>query len=254
MRLERYQRRLADALLADDPAMPEGLFVDGPRNELAWRVYRNNVHFSLMTTLSEAFPVVNRLLGDDAFAALAQAHLRQHPPVSAVLAEFGHDFPDFLRAHLDQVLAGFVPDVAQLDWLYLRAQHAADAHPLDPQVLAGLGMDALPQLRLQLHPSVQTFHSPIPAFSIWQSNKRGQRRQIRLDAGAEAALLLRHADAVHVLPLAPEACAAVAALATGRSIAHAFAQLPDDTTTATLSSLFQYGAITDYFIPSEPPQ
>lgn len=80
MRLETYQQQFARALLAEDAAPPSGLFADGPRNELAWRVYRNSVYFSLMTVLSEAFPVVRRLLGDEAFAAIAKDRVRTVPP------------------------------------------------------------------------------------------------------------------------------------------------------------------------------
>ncbi len=254
MRLESYQKSFAAALLSEQATIPHVLFADGPRNELAWRVYRNNVHFSLMTALSEAFPVVHRLLGEEGFAALAQRYVREHPPASPVMVEYGEAFPEFLRARLQHPLTSFVPDAARLDWLYLQAQHAADAPSLDPSALGEVPLDDLARVQLRLHPSVRTFLSPIPAVSIWQANKRGQRQAIHLDAGAEAALLLRPVDEVHVLPLAPDACAAVAGLVAGHSIERACSALPEDLVTQTLACLLQHGAITDHFIPAEREQ
>lgn len=251
MSLERYQQRFADALLAPESCMPPGLFEDRPINSLAWRVYRNNVHFSLMTALAEAYPVVYRLLGDEAFAVLAQSYVQQQPPTSPILVEFGSGFAAHLRGELEQPLASFVPDVATLEWLYLQSQNAEDAAPLDLHALANIPQDELPELSLALHPSVRLFRSSVPALSIWQTNKREERKPIQLDAGGEAALLLRPQDEVLVLPLEPAVFEALQQLGAGHSIASSFASLASEITTTTLATLFVQGGVVTYFNPEK---
>lgn len=60
---------------------PQGL-VDPNGNPAGKRfdVYRNNVVASLSDALGVAFPVVQKLVGDEFFRAMAGVYLRQHPP------------------------------------------------------------------------------------------------------------------------------------------------------------------------------
>lgn len=91
--------------------------------------YRNNVAVSLGQALGRRFPVIQRLVGDEFFAALARAYLAADPPRSPVLMEWGAGFADFLAGF--RPLAGwpFMADVARIEWARGLAFHAADAPP-----------------------------------------------------------------------------------------------------------------------------
>lgn len=154
-------------------------------------VYRNNVVSSLTRSLAARFAAVNRLVGEEFFAAMARVFMKVNPPVSPALLDYGEEFIDFLSAFPPAASLPYLPNVAQLEWLIARAYHAADAAPVGAARLAALGEDA-PGARLGLHPSVGCLISPYPVFSIWETNARDATvRAIDASAEGEAVLIAR---------------------------------------------------------------
>lgn len=205
------QAAFAQALLAPDAAIPAGLRCRaGASLEDRFAIYRNNVACSLIRALGDTFPSVRRILGAPRFDALALAFSRVAPPRSPVLAEWGSAFPAFITAHVaDPAWSG---ELAQLEWLALRALHAADAEPLPATALAtALADPALPALRLALHPSLSPLRSAHPLISIWHACQSTHHAPglpaPHLDAsaaGSECGLVMRDAqDAVIVTRLPP---------------------------------------------------
>lgn len=199
------------------PVTPEGLAAaDAPDRRFA--VYRNNVQHGLSRALAAHFPVVERLVGAEFFAAMARVFAAAHPPASPVLQEWGGDFPAFLAGFPPAARLPYLPDVARLEWLRGRARHAADAPAIDPSALAR----ADPQgLRLILAPSVRAFAAPYPAVSLWRLNQPGARPE-PLPQGPEYALIGRGAGfGLLTEPIAPAQHAILTALLAGRPLAEA---------------------------------
>ena len=71
-------------------------------------IHSNNVRSGLIEALAIRYPVVQQLVGDDFFAAMASAFALDNPPSSPSFIFYGADFPDFV--------AGFAP-AASLPWL-----------------------------------------------------------------------------------------------------------------------------------------
>ena len=117
-------------------------------------IYRNNVMHSLSQALAQRFPVVQRLVGAEFFAAMAAEFIRAHPPASPVLLLWGGDFAGFL-SHFPPVRAlPYLPDVARIEHARGQSYHAADIRPLDGAALgAAMGGDA-GRLRFALSPSI----------------------------------------------------------------------------------------------------
>ncbi|NBZ86352.1 HvfC/BufC N-terminal domain-containing protein [Stagnihabitans tardus] len=180
-------------------------------------IYRNNVHVGLLAALSARFPVTEAVLGPAFFREAARAFLRQSPPLTPVLADWGEDFPDHL-SHLAEVPA-YVPDLARLEAAWTRAYHAADAAPLTLEGLASLDLDR----GMALHPAAQVLASAWPVGRIWAAHQ-GNTAQERF-SGADAVLVTRPALAVGVHILPPADLAFLAALQRGQSLADA---VPDD--------------------------
>ena len=63
-----------------------------------------------------AFPVVCRLVDHPFFAYAAHEFLRDHPPRSRCLAEYGGGFPDFLAAFEPCSSLPYLADVARFEW------------------------------------------------------------------------------------------------------------------------------------------
>lgn len=209
----------AFATALKDGTPPPFLTARAP-DEVARRlaVYRNNVAAGLTAALAARFPVIQRLVGDTFFAALARAFAETHRPQSPVLATWGDAFPAYLSTF--PPLAGFpyMADVARIEYARGMAFHAADACPLDPARIATADPGGL---HLPLHPSVMLLRLAHPAVSIWTRHQPGGDH-LPPGTGPETALILRDpAFAVHVRALDTGDAALMAALRAGATLASA---------------------------------
>jgi len=95
------QKEFSEALLNAEHPVPEDM-VD-PQGRPAgkrFNVYRNNVVSSLSDALAEAYPVVQKLVGEKFFKAMAGVFVRQYPPQSPILFRFAPEFPISWRPFL----------------------------------------------------------------------------------------------------------------------------------------------------------
>lgn len=195
-------------------------------------VYRNNVMHSLSRALARRFPVIERLVGPEFFAAMAVEFIQAHPPRSPVLIHWGDEFPGFLRGFPPVAGLPYLADVARLEHARGRAYHAADIAPLDPQALADCPDPD--RLRLQLAPCVAILRFDHPAVSIWQGNQPGGNPAIRAQ-GPEAALIYRRPDfQVPVRSVSHDRADFLTALQQGQMLAEAATHSPDPTPILTL--------------------
>src|SRR6516165_12080910 len=85
-----------------DPARTAPPIVTGPNGKAAakrYDVYRNNVTVSLIDALAAVYPAVQRITGADFFRAMARFHIRETPPTSPLLFNYGRDFPAFIARY-----------------------------------------------------------------------------------------------------------------------------------------------------------
>lgn len=229
------------AALASDQ-MPGGLTAPDPGDLHArFAVYRNNVAHSLNRALARRFPVIERLVGAEFFAAMAAEFIRQHPPASPVLILWGEAFPGFLAEFPPVAGLPYLPDVARIEYARGRAYHAADIQPLDGA--AALAVSEPAGLRLRLSPSVQVLDCSHPAVSIWQANQPGGDPAVQAQ-GAEWALIFRQRDfQVPVRRITPGEAAFLGALLVGRRLGTAATLLTDPT--PMLALLLSEGLIAE---------
>lgn len=170
-------------------ALPAGVTARDP-DEAARRfaVYRNNVAVSLAEALASRFPVIQRLVGSEFFAAMARVFAETHRPNSPVLLNWGDRFAPFLERFEPLQDYPYMADVARIEYARGQAFHAADAAPVNPARLVGAEPS---KLVLRLHPSVQVLRLAYPAVSIWQQNQPDIALQSLTLSGPEIALVLR---------------------------------------------------------------
>ena len=95
--LADVQAEFAAALRDPAVTLPAGLV--GPDRQPAPRrfaVYRNNVIVGMVNALRSSFPVIERIVGEDFFEAMARAYALAEPPSSPVLMDYGASFADFI--------------------------------------------------------------------------------------------------------------------------------------------------------------
>lgn len=238
----------AAVLLAPTFACPPGLTTwNGSDPAKRFGVYRNNVIVGLVDALADTYPVVQALVGEDFFRAMAVEFVRCSPPRSPVLAWYGEGFAEFIENFPPADRLPYLADVARLEWLRVEAWHAADAEPLPVEHIADLLADAehLPEARFGLHPALRVISSAHPAVSLWAAHQTDDPAAVLgtvdMDSG-EAALLMRPALDVDIVRIEPGAAAFVSRLLAGEAFVAAAAggnfDLP-----ATLGLLIRAGAI-----------
>lgn len=215
-----------------DPARAEPRMLataSGGRVEKRYAVYRNNVTFSLVRALSEVFPVVERLVGQDFFAGMAREFVRAHPPSSQLLFRYGAEFPAFLEAFEPVAALPYLPDVARLERAWLDAWHAADAEPLAPEALTAIPPDALGAALFAPHPAMRLLRSDYAVGSIFLANRGGSPGQPIDGAVAEAVLVTRPALAMSVEIVPVGAFVLIDRLAQGETFGAAVAAAAEQT-------------------------
>ncbi|CCD95134.1 conserved hypothetical protein [Bradyrhizobium sp. ORS 375] len=245
-----YAAQFAAALLAPDREAP--VAVTGPRGKAAGRrfnVYRNNVTVSLIESLIAIYPAVQRITGPDFFRAMARAHVRDTPPASRLLFEYGRDFPAFIAAYEHAEAMPFLPDVARIERAWLDAYHAADAAPLDPAALGRVPPERLAELRFTAHPATRIISSDFAAVTIFSAN-RIDAPVPRIDGSiAEDALITRPELDVTVRRLPPGGAGFAGLLIAGEPLGAAaeaaFEAAPEFDLTANIAGLMEAGAFTD---------
>lgn len=230
----------AAALLDPDLPVPPGL--TDPAGRPAPRrfaVYRNNVAVGLRTALEEGFPVTRAIVGEEFFAAMAQLFLRQHPPASPRLWEYGADLPGFLAGFAPAAHLPYLPDVARLELAIRHSYHAADAAPVPADALA-LPPERLLSARLTLAPSLRLLRSDWPLHAIWQFHHGGPQPQ----AGAQDVAVFRPGFDPVPVALPKGGADFLLALVGGQTMAQAIdAAPPDHPLPETLTLLVTHGAI-----------
>lgn len=239
-----------------DPAMPAPNGLSDGRGAPAqnrFDVYRNNVTVALVDALRTAFPILRRLVGDNTFDQLALIHARAHPPRSPLMMHYGQDMPAFLEGFEPLAHIGYLRDVARLELGLRRAYHAADAAPMDPQVLAACPPETLTASTLHLCPPVMCIPSAWPLFDIWRFNT--EPGAPKPQAVAQSVLITRPAfdPLPHALTLAQGAW--MAAIAQGGTVGAAqdaaTTQDPDFDLTPLLTLLLRQGAIAGLTTPKD---
>lgn len=244
-----FSTDFSDALLTPAFECPPGLMAwNGSDPQKRFAVYRNNVIVSLVDALADSYPVVQALVGETFFRAIAGEFVRRSPPRSPVLAWYGDGFADFIAGFEPAAGLSYLTDMARLEWLRVESWHAADAVALSQSELAALLADAarLPAARFVLHPAVRVMRSAHPVVSLWAAHQTDDPAAalavIDMDR-AEAALLIRPDLGVEIVPIEHNAAHFIERLEAGTSFADAVTDSGPFDLPAVLGLLIRNGAL-----------
>jgi hypothetical protein len=244
------QSNFAAALTDISLPVPEGLTAwDGPRPERRFGVYRNNVAIGLMGALASRFPVAEKIVGKEFFAAMSHEFIRLHPPHSPLLLAYGDDLADFVERFAPARDIAYLPDVIRLEAARGRAYHAAEAAPLQAERLAAIDPDRLAELTFVAHPSLSVLTSPHPIATIWAMNVGEMELRPIENWTGEDVLVVRPRTRVevHLLPAGGATFLSELAKSTALAAAvdHATEAALDFDLSSNLAGTLQAGAFID---------
>jgi hypothetical protein len=245
-----FETSFAEALLNADRPVPAGIVAhntDIPARRFA--VYRNNVVAGLCKALGNRFPVVEKLVGEEFFAAMSRVFVTAQPPRSPLIATYGDEFADFIAAFEPARELTYLADVARLEAARTRAYHAADAVPINTSRMAAIDAGDAGRIRIDTHPSIEIVRSAHPIVTIWAMNSGEQELQPIADWRGEDAIVARPYLEVEIRALPPGGAAFLRALAEGRRLGDAAGiAVADDANfdlTSNLAGLIGAGLVRD---------
>ena len=186
--------------------------------------------------------------GVNFFRAMARFHVRATPPTSPLLFEYGRDFPDFIERYEYARSMPWLADVARIERAWLDAYHAADAEPLDPELLAAVPAERLADTTLTPHPATRIVRSHFPAVTIFAANRNDDPVGRFEATEPEDALVTRPALEVMVQRLPVGGAALLTRLVAGESLGEAaaatLAESTDFDLPANIAGMLEAGAFT----------
>src|SRR5208282_4515731 len=222
--LAPFETSFAGALLDPKQPIPHGVTAHNavvPTRRFA--VYHNNVVTGLVKALKSRFPVIEKIVGEEFFAAMARAFVVARPPRTPLLATYGDEFAAFIAAFEPARELAYLADVARLEAARTRAYHAADATPVDASRFSTLDANTVGDVVVELLPSTEIVRSPHPIVTIWAMNA-GERDLAPIENwNAEDALVVRPYLDVEVRLLPSGGAAFLLAVADGQPIGAAAA-------------------------------
>lgn len=157
MTLQNLQADFVELLLGDED---KAEWLQSSQNLF---IYRNNIFNTLLNTLRECYPLVEKLVGESFFRTAARNYITTYPSLSSNLHDYGQYFSAFLTEYAPVKTLVYLPEVAKFEWLCHSLTFAPNHAPLDIKLLSNLTPEQQQNLRFTLHPAsyVTQFHYPI---------------------------------------------------------------------------------------------
>lgn len=173
--LKELQAAFKHNLLSGDPAFAAQVMgSETLPNELRLAIYQNAYRARLVEALATDYEQLHKLLGDEAFTALAHAYIQAHPSRHFSLRWFGRLLPDYLGYAEQAGSHDWQAELAKLEWSFTEAFDAADAEPLTEMDAAQVPAEAWPGLRLGFHPAVRHLSLWWNTLDRWRAAKHDE--------------------------------------------------------------------------------
>ena len=176
MRLTDWQLAFEQHLLAESSTANSGFaatLLGGPtlNVDTGLAIYHNAYLARLLEVLRHDFSAIHYWLGDEEFAALAQAYVQRYPSAHYSLRWLGERLSAFIPEHLVAEQSAPLAELARLEWAFTLAFDAPEGEPLTLNDMASLAPEAWPDLQVSLTPTVQQLLCHFNTLAIWRASK-----------------------------------------------------------------------------------
>ncbi len=182
-------------------------------------IYRGNLLAIWVKTLANAYPVVQRLVGEDFFEDLARVYGKQYPSASGNLNFFGENFSDFLMRHESLRDYPYIAPVAQLEWLLHQSYYAEDREKISlSQLISQTGTD-VQLVVLHFAPDVSFHQSQFATAAIWQAHQTAEVEDLKVPIDTPTyCIISRPQWRAQILEISESAFHALKALRRGQTL------------------------------------
>jgi hypothetical protein len=135
------------------------------------QIYKSSITGGLIKALSHSYPVCEKLVGADFFAALAREYLNLFPSQSFDLNQYGEHYALFIESFAPAAALPYLADVARLEWAWHKIYNAPSAPPFDFAKLAECYQQDSANIIFFLTPGSVLLVSEYPLAQIWEANQ-----------------------------------------------------------------------------------
>ncbi len=221
--LAELQNNFMANVLHGDSAIESHIETNGLPASQRMQIYQHIVENTLTEALQTSYPALRLLVGDDFFDVAADRYMRQYPPISGNLQDYGVQFSELLANMEEAASLAYLPDTARLEWARQLSFLAADAEALEAsETVFRLQYLGNSPMQMMLHPSVQLVRSSHPIFDIWHYCMQPSEQPLQLDAAGQSVLLWRDGVQIAMQTMDAPATAFLHAVLDGMEMHHAF--------------------------------
>lgn len=230
-KLADLQAKLQRAILAGDGAILAELAESGAKAARRLEVYAKGYAARLTVLLRADYPVLAAHLGEKAFAALAEAYARAHPPTHPAARYAGSGLPAYLAEACDDD-GPLLAEMALIETTLADASDAADGPVMTEAELDGV-LDRLFEgdmagLHLRPASSVRRLDLKSNARVVWTAHRTGEPPPgLAMQVAPDPVLIWRFGDEPYLRPLATEEAPIWDAMAAGEGLAGLLARFDD---------------------------
>lgn len=215
-------------------------------------IYQNNLITHFVNALKYTYPLTEKLLGEEAFKALARDYIDSYPSTSGNLNDYGEYFAYFIAQYQGAANLVYLPEVAAFEWACHLIMQAADNAPLDPACLEPFTEEDKNNLRFQLHPASYLMACQYPLFKIIELCKGKINAIDSIEPEKRYLLLQRRNNEIALTTLSPAAYHFLQALSGNQSLLEAkqaaLAIDPDFEGNHVLLDMIKNCSITDVIV------
>jgi hypothetical protein len=130
-------------------------------------IYADAYRLRIIEALSNSYPILKALLGDDLFEQAARSYIDLYPSTYRNMRWVGDKMAEHLQANFPQY--PIAAEMASFEWGLSLAFDAEDASILSLQHLAVIAPENWADLRFKFHPSIQLFIFKWNVLRVWQA-------------------------------------------------------------------------------------
>ena len=170
MRLRELQRELQHDLLGYESSIADAI-VEAPPLPVEARlgIYRNAYRVRLIEALDDIYPILHRLVGDEAFDTLGRSFVAAHPSPYRSIRWYGRELADFLLTTPPFADQPILSEIARFEWTLAEVFDAADAHAMDRTALQAVDPAQWGALSFGFHPSLRRLELAWNTVAVWES-------------------------------------------------------------------------------------
>ena len=187
------------------------------------QIYNDGYFARLVECLTDDYPALSYAVGAEAFSSLARAYSENHPSRSRSLNAYGQHLAAFCRAH-PEPWAGFVADLARLEWALVEVVHEPASESIAPDALATIPAARWQTARLLPSRGLRLLGFDYPVNDFFQAY-RDDRAPEMPGRAATATAVYRQGLALWRMGLEPRAALLLKDLVSGVPLAVAVATL-----------------------------